>query len=148
MKEQKPQRSRWGRGRGFCLTTDPLTSCEVEATVELMTVGLAELVNAKIERREPKVSFWTYDQAVLVSERDRLAALEETPPAGDDGAYHRAEQVEALAMLVTLVGTAPTRLSRWPLIAALALPRRMSRTATIRHRAYQALKLSPKVHCL
>jgi hypothetical protein len=33
------------------------------------------LVNAKIKRREPKVSFWTYDRAVLVSERDRLAAL-------------------------------------------------------------------------
>src|SRR5262249_33791811 len=49
-KEQKPQRSRWGRGRGFCLTTDSLTSCEVETTVELMTVGLAELVNARIER--------------------------------------------------------------------------------------------------
>ena len=47
MKEQKPQRERWGRGRGFCLTTDALTSCEVEATVELMTVRLAELVNAK-----------------------------------------------------------------------------------------------------
>jgi|APPan5920702752_1055751.scaffolds.fasta_scaffold70587_1 hypothetical protein len=47
MKEQKPQRERWGRGRGFCLTTDALTSCEVEAMVELMTVGLAELVNAR-----------------------------------------------------------------------------------------------------
>ena len=114
MKEQKPQRSRWGRGRGFCLTTDPLTSCEVEATVELMTVGLAELVNAKIERREPKVSFWTYDQAVLVSERDRLAALEETPRPVTTVRINRVEQVEELAMLVTLTGTAhalgrPTR---------------------------------------
>jgi len=36
-----------GAGPGFCLTTDALTSCEVEAMVELMTVGLAELVNAR-----------------------------------------------------------------------------------------------------
>jgi len=50
---------------------------------------------------------WTCDQAVLVSERDRLAALGGNAPAGDDGAYHGAEQVEALAMLVTSAGTAP-----------------------------------------
>ena len=43
--------------RGLCLaTTDPPHSCEVEAMVELMTVRLAELVNARMSEewaREP-----------------------------------------------------------------------------------------------
>jgi hypothetical protein len=38
-----------GMCRGLCLaTTDPPHSCEVEAMVELMTVRLAELVNARM----------------------------------------------------------------------------------------------------
>jgi hypothetical protein len=39
--------------RGLCLaTTDPPHSCEVEAMVELMTVRLAELVNARMRRSD------------------------------------------------------------------------------------------------
>jgi len=46
---EAPARTLGGGAGDSALQLSP-HSCEVEATVELMTVGLAELVNAKIER--------------------------------------------------------------------------------------------------
>jgi hypothetical protein len=50
MKEQKPQRRVEVVPELLPCNNRPPLSCEVEAMAELMTVRLAELVNAKIER--------------------------------------------------------------------------------------------------
>ena len=46
--------------RGFCLVaTDPPDSCEVEAMAELMTVRLAELVNARVGTYRLDLCLWS-----------------------------------------------------------------------------------------
>jgi hypothetical protein len=66
MKEQKPQREVEGVVPRLLPATDPRPSCEGKTTVELMTVRLAELVNA---RMEPTGWICVYAHAVPVSEK-------------------------------------------------------------------------------
>src|SRR5215471_3172223 len=87
MKEQKPQREVEGVVPRLLPATDPRPSCEGKTTVELMTVRLAELVNA---RMEPTGWICVYAHAVPVSEKRgrQLAAqfLGRKRTANDDGA--------------------------------------------------------------
>ena len=69
--------------------TDPRPSCDVEAMVELMTVRLAELVNA-IGNLQARLRLVIYAVPVCKKERPNCSGPSEEGkrPAGDDGRSH------------------------------------------------------------